>query len=269
MRNPTKYVNLVGIFALFALLLFVEEAQACRCSSAAAPPCQAYWRADAVFVAAVKSKIVVTTEIDNETKRMEQRVAVKFLVDEVYRGMLGGSDVEILTGMGGGDCGYSFEKGKRYLVYAQEYHNKLHTGICSRTRLLTEAKADLMYFQNLPPEGAGASIQVKVVKRSPPTKQGGPYEIIPMQGVRVTAEGADKLLEGRTNSSGQFEFKHLPPGKYKVKSEIPQTPRNQWQAEVTVEDRACVEVEFSNNVAAPGFALRTLHNGVTTRTGGK
>jgi hypothetical protein len=30
-----------------------------------------------------------------------------------------------------------------------------------------------------------------------------------------------------------------------------------------------VEVEFSNNVAAPGFVLRTLHNGVTTRTRGK
>jgi len=242
-HSRMRYVSPIRILALLPLLLFVDEAQACSCSSAG-PPCQAYWQAEAVFIGVVKSKVVVTVEIDNETKRIEQRVAVRFLVDEVFRGMLGGSDVEILTGMGGGDCGYSFEKGKRYLVYAQEYQHKLHTGICSRTRLLTEAKPDLTYFQNLPPEDSGASIQVKVVKRSPPTN-----EIIPMQGVRVTAEGADKLFEGRTNSSGQYEFKHLPPGKYKVKSEIAQISRNHQETEVTVADRACAAVEFSHNIA--------------------
>lgn len=243
-----RKVSLIRICALLPLLLlFADEAQACSCYSTG-PPCQAFWQTDAVFIGAVKSKTVVTVEIGGETKRMERRVSVIFLVDEVFRGVLGGSDVEILTGMGGADCGYGFEKGKRYLVYAQESQNKFHTDVCSRTRLLTEAKPDLMYFQSLPPEGSGASIQVKVVKRSPPTREGAIRETIPMQGVRVTAEGAGKLFEGRTSSSGQYEFKHLPPGKYNVKSESSEISRNQSETEVTVVDRACVAIEFTNNI---------------------
>lgn len=258
-RSKKRPITIIGILGFIPLLLFVDNAQACSCLSAG-PPCQAFWKADAVFLATVKSKSVVTVEVDSETKRTEQQVSVRFLVDDVYRGLLGGSDVEILTGIDSAACGYNFEKGKRYLVYAQEDGNKLRTTLCSRTRLLTDAKKDLLYFQNLPPEGSGASISVKVLTRS------ASNETTAMPGVKVTAEGPDKLFEGRTGSSGQYEFKRLPPGKYTVKSEIAQTPRNQWQAEVTVEDRACVEVEFSNNVAAPGFALRTLHKGVTTRT---
>jgi Tissue inhibitor of metalloproteinase/Carboxypeptidase regulatory-like domain len=223
----------MSIFAFLPFLFFVDETKACSCAPAG-PPCQAFWQADAVFMATVKSKTVVPTQVDGETKSTQQIVSVRFLVDEVYRGLLGGSDVEVLTGMNSADCGFNFEKGKRYLVYAQEYQNKFRTSICSRTRLLTDAKKDLLYFQYLPPEGSGASIFVRVLKRS------ASPEGVPVQGVKVTAEGADGSFDGRTDSSGRYEFKHLPPGKYKVKSESSDT-------EVTVADRSCVEVELVSN----------------------
>jgi Tissue inhibitor of metalloproteinase/Prealbumin-like fold domain len=244
-RCKRNYVRLIRLLALLPLLLFVEKAQACSCAPSG-PPCQAFWQADAVFIATVKSKSIVPTQADGETKRGEQLVSVIFLVDEVYRGLLGGSDVEVFTGMGGGDCGFNFEKGRRYLVYAQDYQNKLRTGICSRTRLLTDAKKDLLYFQNLPPEGSGASILVKVLKRS------ASQETMPLQGVKIIAEGPDKVFEGRTDRSGQYEFKHLPAGKYKVKGEIAQASVNLSQTEVTVADRACVELEFFSNIERVG-----------------
>jgi hypothetical protein len=240
-RNPGSYLRIIRILVFLPFLLFVDKTQACSCAPAG-PPCQAFWAADAVFLATVKSKSVVTTQVDSETKSPQQLVSVRFLADEVYRGLLGGSDVEVLTGMNSADCGFNFEKGKRYLVYAQEYQNKLRTGICSRTRLLTDAKKDLLYFQYLPPEGSGASIFVKVLKRS--ASEG----VVPMAGVKVTAEGSDRSFDGRTNSSGQYEFKHLPPGKYKVKSESGQPAENLSQTEVTVADRSCVEVELVNNL---------------------
>jgi hypothetical protein len=44
-----------------------------------------------------------------------------FEVAEEYIGMQGrGKEVEIRTGMGGGDCGFSFERGQSYVVYANE-----------------------------------------------------------------------------------------------------------------------------------------------------
>ena len=181
----------------------------------------------------------------------EQMVLVKMLVEDTFRGSLGGNDVEILTGMGGGDCGYGFEKGKKYLVYASEHRGRLYAGICSRTRPLIEATEDLAYFRNLPAENSGSSIRVKVVKHTPPVSQTDQtYDVKPMENVKVVAESGDLKYEGHTNSAGQMEFKNVLPGKYKITSDIPHTERNYWQSEVTVEDRACAAVEFWNNVEA-------------------
>jgi Tissue inhibitor of metalloproteinase len=237
--NKRSCLRIIRIFAFLPCLLFVDEVQACSCAPSG-PPCQAFWQADAVFIATVKSKSVVTTPAHGEMSSTQQLVSVRFLVDEVYRGLLGGSDVEVITGTGGADCGFNFEKGRRYLVYAQEHQNKLRTGICSRTRLLTDAKKDLLYFQYLPPEGSGASIFVKVVRRS---SQG----VVPVQGVKVIAEGPDKSFDGRTDGSGQYEFKHLPPGKYKVKSYVAQSSESLSQTELTLADRSCGEVELVIN----------------------
>lgn len=50
----------------------------------------------------------------------------------------------ILTGSGGGDCGYNFEVDGTYLVYAYQYNKSdLGTNICQRTKLVSRASADL------------------------------------------------------------------------------------------------------------------------------
>jgi hypothetical protein len=45
------------------------------------------------------------------------RMMLTFLVKRVYKGNLG-TEVQVRTGMGGGDCGARFETGLNYLVYA-------------------------------------------------------------------------------------------------------------------------------------------------------
>lgn len=69
---------------------------------------------------------------------------------EVSRIWKGGSESQIIihTGSGGGDCGFNFEEGKEYLVYAHPstmYGDKelLVTIICDRTVGLDRAKEDL------------------------------------------------------------------------------------------------------------------------------
>ncbi len=51
--------------------------------------------------------------------------------------------VVIYTGVGSGDCGYLFEIGKSYLVYAYGDLNGLETNICQRTTELEDARNDL------------------------------------------------------------------------------------------------------------------------------
>jgi Carboxypeptidase regulatory-like domain/Tissue inhibitor of metalloproteinase len=233
------------VFGSIVFLLFVSasEARACSCASSG-PPCQSFWQTDAVFSATVRSKSVVTVDTGIESSPKEQQIAVKLLVEDTFRGSLGGNDVEILTGMGGGDCGYNFEKGRKYLVYASEYRGRLHAGICSRTRLLSEAAEDLSYFSNLPPENSGFNIRVKVFQRLPAVRDNANYEVTPIERVKITAEGDGLKYEGVTNRAGEFEFKNLPAGKYKVSSDIPHSESNHWQTEITVDDRACAAIEF-------------------------
>ncbi|TNE78448.1 MAG: hypothetical protein EP332_14150 [Bacteroidetes bacterium] len=66
-------------------------------------------------------------------------------IDTVYQGKRIADTVEIHTGIGGGDCGYPFEIGKRYIVFASNYPLKffktnriLKTNICTYTDLYSE-----------------------------------------------------------------------------------------------------------------------------------
>jgi len=64
-----------------------------------------------------------------------------FEVERLYKGALS-SEVTVLTGRGYGDCGYHFQVGEKYLVYA--YGDKeLKTNICTRTTNMSKAGADL------------------------------------------------------------------------------------------------------------------------------
>jgi hypothetical protein len=74
---------------------------------------------------------------------------ITFRVGRMWRGP-GSRTVKILTGRGGGDCGYRFERGKRYLVYAyKDTGEAWGTGICTRTRAIEHAGEDLAYLKNV------------------------------------------------------------------------------------------------------------------------
>jgi hypothetical protein len=54
-----------------------------------------------------------------------------------------GPRVALRTGAGGGDCGFAFEVGQVYLVYATGATDDLRASICSRTRAAADAGPDL------------------------------------------------------------------------------------------------------------------------------
>src|SRR6185436_12957521 len=98
-------------------------------------PCESFGTASAVFagtVIAVREK-PAPKKIDRNDLDWLPRFAYKFSVQQAYSGVAG-TEVEVYTGSGGGDCGYQFKVGQRYLVYAHLYKERLTTGICTRTR---------------------------------------------------------------------------------------------------------------------------------------
>ncbi len=226
------------VFTVFALVT-LSAVTGLACSCAERLPCQAYAEASAVFVGTVIDSRIITTR---QAKYERSRRAVRLSVDSPFRGVKV-SEVELTTGMGGGDCGIRFVPNEQYLVYAYEHEGKLSTGICSRTRTISRAAEDLSYIRGLSTAKPGATIIGKVV-RNRRSKNGG-YENLPLAGTRVTIEGQAKK-KIRTDMKGEFRFEGLPAGTYVVNVSVPEGLQMTGAPEqkVKVPDRGCAVADF-------------------------
>lgn len=60
----------------------------------------------------------------------------KLIVLKKFKGNLQQDTLTIITGVGGGDCGFEFTVGQKYIIYAQKIKSPwdtYHTNTCSRT----------------------------------------------------------------------------------------------------------------------------------------
>ncbi len=131
------------LWMIAILILAVGHAAlACLCKPAP-PPDEALKNASAVFIGTVK-----------EIERVGGEVAVTFTAQRAWKG-IEGKTILVFTGQGGEDCGYRFEMGKSYLVYAIDEGVKFHTSICMRTCHIDKAGDDLKAL------GEGKAIEVK------------------------------------------------------------------------------------------------------------
>ena len=196
---------------------------ACSCSTGD-PPCHAAWKASAVFAGTV-------VELTRDAMQPDSRGIVQangffgthaiFEVAEGFIGMEGrGKRVEIRTGMGGGDCGYPFQRAESYVVYAYENTDGLLVAnICSRTATVDRAQGDLAYLRSLrnsgqfgyiygvAGNGEGAGRIDQALRMWLPSG---------IPGVTVTLIGPGKSERLVTGEDGSFRFDHLSPGKYNV-----------------------------------------------------
>src|SRR5712692_720631 len=103
--NKFTFQLAIGITVLF-LFGITPNALACSCLDPG-PPCQAYWNSPVVFAGTALS--VSRIEVDWNGDKVPQRL-FRFRIEDAFRGV-SGSEVEVLTGAGGGDCGYDFQRG--------------------------------------------------------------------------------------------------------------------------------------------------------------
>ena len=248
--------------AFMALLFIAPTAAACSCAFGGGAPCQEYWRVDAVFVGTVVSSGMITVEHDSFKSDMR---LLHMTVEQPIRGIKT-AKLDVITGLGGGDCGYGFQVGKRYLVYAYRdpKDNHLATNICTRTRPLAEAEDDLAFVRALPTSGMEGLIFGIVGKRNHDWKEGEQW-YKPVPDAEITIESETTQYHTQSDAKGNFRVEKVLPGKYLVKLKLPPgLIRN-----ALLKDEGATTVENEINVAARGCAETDFYLESDTRVSGR
>ncbi len=124
--------------AALVLLFSPRSANACSCV-APGSPYEELQRSDLVFVGRVMS---ITTSDDDDYAHLK----VSLLRVRTFGAAAGSGTVTIRTATNSAACGFSFSKGRHYLVYASESDGQLWTHLCTRTASVSQAREDLISF---------------------------------------------------------------------------------------------------------------------------
>lgn len=243
---------------LVLLVLLVGNpivALACSCKPPG-PTCQSFWKTDSVFVGEVLTmeQITVPRDVGGSTINVGQLV-VRFRVNKAYRGYVG-SEVVVQTGIGGGDCGYHFERGHTYLVYGHVFNGALHTGICSGTEPIEQAATALAWLDSLPARSKDATIFGNVTQHILKDSQ---YSSVPMPGITISlTDASGHQTSTSTDSSGAYSVTGLAPGSYAVSAALPKGMIGPAERDgVEVGEQGCAEASFwmSTNGRLGGHVL--------------
>jgi hypothetical protein len=196
--------------ALVGGLLVPRAAAACDCAASTA--CRSVAHADAVFVGRVLSIA------DAPDGQWPARV-VRFAVAESFIGGQAGEAV-VRTGQGGGDCGFRFDVGTTYVIYAHRTDTgALSTGICSRTAKTALNGGELAMLRRL--DRARGSIgrvsgQIHEERRDDNDR----IQRAPLSGFGIEAipEGGGAPVRSQTDAEGRFQLS-LPPARYRIVAE--------------------------------------------------
>src|SRR5262245_55261635 len=240
-----RIILLIAVPTVSVLSVFSTSADACSCQQTLSglQPCQAYWSATAVFAGQVTDISILSRDLGNGITGYGRKL-VHFSIEQSFRGAPG-TALEVMTGMGGGDCGYDFKQGERYFVYAfrSKEDGKLYAGICSRTRPLTNAGADLEYARAVAGGKTGGIIFGIFLRYTRDTYLDyGNHKGI--EGVPITIEGNNRRFSLLTDNEGRFQMGGLPAGRYRVLAAPPNNLREISAQEVVVTEGRCAAAEF-------------------------
>lgn len=254
MKN--KFPLLILSLVLLCLLGNFEQVSACSCVRTSS--CQAYNNADVVFVGKVIGSKYQKTVKDNSNNYQNSNSnssvepqtitydvgEIYFQIEESFVGVEKGSQVTIHSNTGGGDCGYWFERGKTYLVYARKENStapgtvssltysgsdnkeelkpdakRLWTSICSRTAPIEFAEEDLNYLRDLSNQSKG-KIFGQINQKFYFDKDDKAKSFANLTIDFKQLDGDEKLFSTKTDLNGNFEI-DVPQGTYKISPILP------------------------------------------------
>jgi hypothetical protein len=133
----SRLIQYISIFVSVVAVLFLSPSSAAACDFEEPPPPQeAMDSASAVFSGEVRSIEPVADDPG------EQFIEVRFDVDRAWKG-IESTPVTVETLQDPATCGFPFEVGETYIVYAYSQGTPLTTMLYHRTQLLERADEDL------------------------------------------------------------------------------------------------------------------------------
>jgi hypothetical protein len=179
---------------------------------------------------------------------------IRLRVKTVYRGEDlddddEGETVEVWTAFG--DCGYPFQLGETYLVYADsdEESDVMTTGACTRTRRLSDAGEDLAYLYYFKNYGDSAGriegfvTSDLLYQRDFDLAHHTGSIASPVPGAMVELKTSAAPRYAAADPQGHFVFDGLPAGAYSLSAFSPAFPNESHQLAgpkpVRIDKRAC------------------------------
>ena len=207
------------ILATVSLLLLWSSSgvgQITECNNGTSP-CEAYARADAVFIAKVTRISPETIEIWQRDKDYDQTATV--LVEKTYKGVK--RNRYVLRQLGR-KVAPKFVLNSRYLFYANfdRVTKQWEVRQCGRTRMANYVQDDLAYIDSLPESLNKTRIAGTITRydRDDENPQGQTQRL---EGVRLKIRGSKQEYEVVTDANGFYQLYGAPAGKYLVEPSIP------------------------------------------------
>src|SRR5215216_1147937 len=187
-----------------SLLVFCTPSLVSACScSVGGGKCDRSWN---------YGKVIFTGTVTRQLLPMDvfSRRVFQLSVSESFRGpAIVSQNITVYTGAGGGDCGYRFEIGASYLVYANLVGDRLVTSICSHTNPAAQM-AHVIRQLRASQKGVRVANLFGMVRRLP-GRYAERVEITPLEGKRVRVIGSNNFeLSTMTDQQGVFSFQTLP-----------------------------------------------------------
>jgi hypothetical protein len=195
-RGMGRLVCVVAAAALLCGPIGSARVFACTCETGFA--FAAYAASDEVFTGRI---VAIARDPTSEF----QRLIVRVRVAESMKGSAAG-EVEVISGS---ICGFPFERGGDYLIYATYEADGLNVYLCNRTRTLSLARVDLSYIVGVSKGRSGANVYGWVDRERANGQPAIREEIRLRMVLSGTGGRFETLLE-----DGKFEFHFVPPGTY-------------------------------------------------------
>lgn len=133
---------LLWVIPVVFIILAPQEAHACEVAPPGPTVQEAREDSDAIFSGKVSEFRIIATN-----SGMQDLRAALFEVGTYWKSDVGHyKELVVFTAIDHGACGYDFEVGKSYVVYATTRDGSLHTSIGSRTMPIQDAQEDLDYL---------------------------------------------------------------------------------------------------------------------------
>jgi hypothetical protein len=151
MKSKKRWNMIWLITAVFAssMLFFPKETSACSCVRSDSIE-EIKNKSDAVFEGTATSVKPSSLTLFRSSGKA---VKASFQVNEVWKGHVTPT-LEVLTASGSDSCGFEFQEGERYLVYAAATGKSMEVSLCSGTMLHSKANEHIAWLGNgsLPPQ---------------------------------------------------------------------------------------------------------------------